>query len=91
MTRKSKRRSSIVEIGTGPARVRIYTIKRKDGYPRLAPKPGSQAKKMSAKMISDALGNISAPSVTSTSAGSKRISLPIAGFAANAGDPGDPG
>jgi integrase len=32
MTRKSKRRSSIVEIGTGPARVRIYTIKRKDGY-----------------------------------------------------------
>ena len=32
MTRKSKRRSSIVEIGDGPARVRIYTIKRKDGY-----------------------------------------------------------
>jgi hypothetical protein len=32
MARKSKRRSSIVEIGTGPARVRIYTIKRKDGY-----------------------------------------------------------
>ena len=32
MTRKSKRRSSVVEIGTGPARVRIYTINRKDGY-----------------------------------------------------------
>ncbi len=32
MTRKSKRRSSIVEIGTGIAVVRIYTINRKDGY-----------------------------------------------------------
>jgi integrase len=32
MTRKRKRRSSVVEIGTGPARVRIYTINRKDGY-----------------------------------------------------------
>ena len=26
MTRKSKRRSSILEFGNGPARVRIYTI-----------------------------------------------------------------
>ena len=32
MTRKRKRRSAIVEIGTGPAKVRIYTITRKDGY-----------------------------------------------------------
>ncbi len=32
MTRKRKRRSSIVEIGTGVAVVRIYTINRKDGY-----------------------------------------------------------
>jgi integrase len=32
MTRKRKR-SSIVEIGTGPARVKIYTVNRKDGYP----------------------------------------------------------
>jgi len=32
MTRKRKRRSSIVKIGNGPARVRIYMIKRKDGY-----------------------------------------------------------
>lgn len=33
MTRKRKRRSSVVEIGTGPARVKIYTVNRKDGYP----------------------------------------------------------
>ena len=32
MTRKRKRRSSVVEIGNGPARVRIYTMNRKDGY-----------------------------------------------------------
>ena len=32
MTRKRKRRSSIVEVGTGLAKVRIYTINRKDGY-----------------------------------------------------------
>ena len=32
MTRKRKRRSSIVEIGSGLATVRIYTINRKDGY-----------------------------------------------------------
>jgi predicted kinase len=32
MTSKRKRRSSIVEIGTGIAVVRIYTINRKDGY-----------------------------------------------------------
>ena len=32
MTRKRKRRSAVVEIGTGPAKVRIYTINRKDGY-----------------------------------------------------------
>jgi hypothetical protein len=31
MTRKRKRRSSVVEIGTGPARVKIYTNNRKDG------------------------------------------------------------
>jgi hypothetical protein len=33
MTRKRKRRSSVVEIGTGPAKVKIYTVNRKDGYP----------------------------------------------------------
>lgn len=33
MTRKRKRRSGIVEIGNGPARVKIYTMSRKDGYP----------------------------------------------------------
>jgi hypothetical protein len=32
MTRKRKRRNSIVEIGTGPSRVKIYTNNRKDGY-----------------------------------------------------------
>jgi integrase len=33
MARKRKRRSSVVEIGTGPCRVKIYTVNRKDGYP----------------------------------------------------------
>lgn len=33
MTRKRKRRSGIVEIGHGPARVKIYTMNRRDGYP----------------------------------------------------------
>ena len=33
MTRKRKRRNSIVEIGTGPSRVKIYTINRSNGYP----------------------------------------------------------
>jgi hypothetical protein len=33
MTRKRKRRSSVVEIGHGPSRVKIYTVNRKDGYP----------------------------------------------------------
>jgi integrase len=33
MTRKRKRRSSIVEIGNGPARIKIYTMNRRDGYP----------------------------------------------------------
>ena len=31
MTQKRKR-SSVVEIGTDPARVKIYTVNRKDGY-----------------------------------------------------------
>jgi len=46
MTRKSKRRSAIVEIGNGPARVRIYTIRRKDGYEQftLAWKEGGRRK-----------------------------------------------
>lgn len=34
MTRKKKRRSSIVEIGNGASKVRIYTINRSDGYPQ---------------------------------------------------------
>ncbi len=33
MTQKRKRRSSIVEIGNGPARIKIYTMNRRDGYP----------------------------------------------------------
>ncbi len=33
MIRKRKRRSNVVEIGTGPCRVKIYTVSRKDGYP----------------------------------------------------------
>jgi len=33
VARKRKRRSTVVEIGTGPARVKIYTVNRKDGYP----------------------------------------------------------
>ena len=33
MTRKRKRRSSVVEIGNGPARIKIYTMIRRDGYP----------------------------------------------------------
>jgi len=33
MTRKRKRRSGIVEIGNGPARVKIYTMNRRDGDP----------------------------------------------------------
>ena len=32
MTRKRKRLNSIVEIGTGIAVVRIYTINRRDGH-----------------------------------------------------------
>ena len=32
MTPKKKRRSSIVEVGTGPAKVTIYTLNRKDGF-----------------------------------------------------------
>jgi integrase len=31
MTRKRKR-SSVVEVGTGPARIKTYTVNRKDGY-----------------------------------------------------------
>jgi DNA-binding response OmpR family regulator len=49
-----------VEIGgirTGSIIRRVITV--------LAPKPGENAKKMSAKALSDALGNIGAPSVTS--------------------------
>jgi integrase len=33
MTRKKKRRNKIVEIGTGLALVRIYTVNRSNGYP----------------------------------------------------------
>ncbi len=33
MTRKRKRRSSVVEIGNGPAKIKIYTMNRRDGYP----------------------------------------------------------
>lgn len=33
MNRKRKRRSSVVEIGNGPTRVKIYSMNRRDGYP----------------------------------------------------------
>ena len=32
MSQKHKRRSSVLEFGNGPTRVKIYTINRKDGY-----------------------------------------------------------
>ncbi len=32
MSPKKKRRNSIVEIGTDPAKVTIYTLNRKDGF-----------------------------------------------------------
>jgi hypothetical protein len=46
MTRKRKRRNSVLEIGNGPTRVRIYTIARKDGYDQftLAWKEGGRRK-----------------------------------------------
>ncbi len=58
MTRKRKRSSSIVEIGNGPARIKIYTMNRRDGYPeftlswkeagrrktRSIPRPGPQSR-----------------------------------------------
>jgi len=46
MTRKRKRRSAIVEIGTGFTKVRIYTINRNDGYEQftLAWKEGGRHK-----------------------------------------------
>ena len=46
MTRKRKRRSAIVEIGTGFTKARIYTINRKDGYEQftLAWKEGGRRK-----------------------------------------------
>jgi integrase len=56
MTRKKKRRSSIVEIGTGPARVKIYTINRKDGYSEfvLAWKEGGRRKVRSLACMEEA-------------------------------------
>ena len=56
MTRKKKRRSSIVEIGSGAARVRIYTMNRKDGYPEftLAWKEGGRRKLRSFGDIAEA-------------------------------------
>ena len=56
MTRKRKRRSSIVEIGSGAARVRIYTMSRKDGYPEftLAWKEGGRRRLRSFGDIAEA-------------------------------------
>jgi integrase len=56
MTRKRKRRSSVVEIGTGPAKVRIYTINRKDGYDQftLAWKEGGRRKTRCLSCIDEA-------------------------------------
>ena len=56
MTRKRKRRSSVVEIGNGPARVRIYTMNRKDGYPEftLSWKEGGRRKVRSFSCMDEA-------------------------------------
>jgi len=56
MTRKRKRRSSVVEIGNGPTRVRIYTIARKDGYDQftMAWKEGGRRKTRTFACMDDA-------------------------------------
>jgi len=56
MNRKRKRRSAVVEIGTGPAKVRIYTINRKDGYDQftLAWKEGGRRKTRCLSCIDEA-------------------------------------
>ncbi|MEI7910580.1 MAG: hypothetical protein WCK77_13165 [Verrucomicrobiota bacterium] len=56
MTRKKRRRSSIVEIGAGPARVKIYTINRKNGYSEfvLAWKEGGRRKVRSLSCMEEA-------------------------------------
>ena len=56
MTRKRKRRNRIVEIGTGPARVKIYTNNRKDGYSEftLAWKEGGRRKTRSLACMEEA-------------------------------------
>jgi integrase len=56
MTRKRKRRSSVVEIGNGPARIKIYTMNRRDGYPEftLAWKEAGRRKTRSFSSIDEA-------------------------------------
>ncbi len=56
MPQKRKRRSSIVEIGTGPARIKIYTMNRRDGYPEftLSWKEGGKRKTRSFSSIDEA-------------------------------------
>ena len=56
MTRKRKRRSSVVEIGNGPARIKIYTMNRRDGYPEftLAWKEASRRKTRSFTSMEEA-------------------------------------
>jgi integrase len=54
--RQRKRRSSIIEFGTGPARVKIYTMTRSDGYPEftLAWKEGDRRRKRSFACLEEA-------------------------------------
>lgn len=56
MTSKKKRRNSIVEIGTGPAKVTIYTNNRKDGFDEftLSWKEGGRRKRRSLACMDEA-------------------------------------
>ncbi len=56
MTPKKKRRSSIVEVGTGPAKVTIYTLNHKDGFREftLAWKEGGQRQRRSLSSMEEA-------------------------------------
>jgi integrase len=56
MTPKKKRRNSIVEIGTGPAKVTIYTLNRKDGFSEftLSWKEGGRRKRRSLACMDEA-------------------------------------
>ena len=56
MSPNKKKRSNIVEIGTGPAKVTIYTLNRKDGFPEftLAWKEGGARRRRSLSCMNEA-------------------------------------